>query len=280
VKGVDYGRAGTKAARLREIVHDHLLADHYPDDLPTSGRFVFYELEQRGDARKPDPRDRRPNKRRERGWPPGAQDVTDALTWLREQAVIPWSWLVDESRQLDTWLYAATVADYLRDRIPTARINPWGDEPPPLILCESKATAGVLRAVVAEYVCPIAGTAGHAAGFLRTEIAPLLHDDRDEGEILLGVDLRRVLYLGDLDRSGDDIEANALRVLEHEAEREIDWTRVAMTEEQAHDIEPIWKVDGRDVVALVRGALDALLPEPLAEVRQREAAQRAASKVA
>jgi hypothetical protein len=69
-----------------------------------------------------------------------------------------------------------------------------------------------------------------------------------------------------------------------------------MTDEQAQarNIEPIWKVDGRDgrgheaievealgqaeVVALVRDALDALLPEPLADVLEREDLQRSAAR--
>jgi hypothetical protein len=276
----EYGRPGTKAARVREVVHALLLEHHDDGGIPTSGRFVFYELEQRGQAVKASPDDRRPNKRRSHGWPPGGQDTTDALTWLREEAVVPWNWIVDESRRLDSWHYAATVIDYMLDRLSQATINPWAG-PPPLILCESRATAGVLRAVVSEYVCPIAGTAGQCGGFLRTAIAPMLVDNQ-----------RSVLYLGDLDRSGADIEANARRVLEREAGRELDWLRLGMTEDQAADIDPIWKVDGRDgkghwawevealgqsgVVALVRAALDALLPEPLADVQEREERERRA----
>jgi hypothetical protein len=65
-----------------------------------------------------------------------------------------------------------------------------------------------------------------------------------------------------------------------------------MTEEQAATIEPITRVDGRDgkvgkcweveslsqagVVRLVLAALDALLPEPLDEVLEREDEQREA----
>jgi hypothetical protein len=155
---------------------------------------------------------------------------------------------------------------------------------PPVILTESRATAGVLERVAGEYVCPIAGTAGQSgAGFLRTEIAPLL------------VAGQRVLYLGDLDRSGSDIEENTRRVLEGEV-GPLAWLRLGMTDEQAQarNIEPIWKVDRRDgrgheaievealgqaeVVALVRDALDALLPEPLADVLEREDLQRSAAR--
>ena len=149
-------------------------------------------------------------------------------------------------------------------------IHPWAPGPPPLILCESRATAGVLRAAVSPYACPITGTAGQANGYLRTEVERLLEGND-----------RPVLYLGDLDFSGGHIEANTRRVLERASGRELNWERLGMTEAQAtaHGITPILKTDGRTrkvheaieveslgqaaVVALVRDKLDALLPEPL-----------------
>ena len=54
--------------------------------------------------------------------------------------------------------YDDSVLDYVLGRLGLATINPWGDETPPLIICESRATAGVLRQVVSEDVCPITGT--------------------------------------------------------------------------------------------------------------------------
>jgi hypothetical protein len=139
----------------------------------------------------------------------------------------------------------------------------------------------VLRSVAGGYACPITGTAGQTNGFLRTEVAPLLEDND-----------RRVLYLGDLDFSGGKIEANSQRVLERAAGRGIEWTRLGMTESQAtaRGITPIRKTDGRTrktheaievealgqagVTALVRDALESLLPEPLERVLEREQAQR------
>jgi hypothetical protein len=107
-----------------------------------------------------------------------------------------------------------------------------------------------------------------------------------------------VLYLGDLEPEGpgEQIEANTRRVLAREAARVLDWQRVAITESQVAErgIGPVEKLDRRfkparpyeawetealgqvAVMALVREALDALLPEPLARVREREAAQRRA----
>jgi hypothetical protein len=291
---------GEKAPRTRRAIFD-LLTEHQRDGaLPTNGRFVFYELEQRGLAMKPSPSDSRPNRRRSHGWPPGQQDIGDALTWLREQGAIPWSWIVDESRSISVWSYADSVRGFLTDRLDDGfRLNPWGDEGPPVIICESDATAGVLERVAAEYVVPITGTRGHANGFLRTEVAPVATG-------------RRVLYLGDLDFSDGHIESNIKVVLldagwtspdgdgvemkEYVREGMRRWRRIAMTKALADEfgIEPILKTDGRTrriyeaieveslgqarLEALVRRVLDELLPEPLADVQEREDAEAEAAR--
>src|SRR4029453_8466274 len=110
-------------------------------------------------------------------------------------------------------------------------------------------------------------------GFLHTEIAPILR---------LG---QRILYLGDLDLSGGQIEANTRRVLEREVGL-LAWERLALTQEQVdqYDLPVIekhdWRYnDGRPhqavetealsqtiIVSIVRDRLKQLLPEPLATV--------------
>ena len=275
----------TKAGRVQRVVLAQLGVHERDGTLPTTGRFLFYELEGLGLATKPTPDDARPNKRRSIGWPAGAQDITDALLFLREAGVIPWEWIVDTERSVAVFTHAPSVAAYMRDRLPEATLNPFGDDPPPLILCEDRGTAEVLERTAGAYSCPIAGTKGHANGFLRTVIAPQLL--RDDGE------WRDILYLGDLDRSGEDIEANTRRVLEDaEPDWMGRWERIALTEEQVEElgITPMFKKDGRDgavreawelqalgqaaLVRLLRETLDDLLPEPLEDVRQREAAER------
>jgi hypothetical protein len=286
----------SKRGRGQRAILDLLDEHHAEGGLPTNGRFVFYELEQRGMACKPSPDDLRTNRNRSNGWPPGQQDITDYLTDLRDFGEIPWSWIIDEERRLTTWAHrlttwahAPSVAAYLRDRLTEATVSPWGEEPPPLIVTESKATAGVLEPRVAPYCSPVTGTKGQARGYLITEVAPLL----------AGND-RPVLYLGDLDKAGEDIEWNTRQVLEVASGRPRDWTRLAMTEElaDAHGILPIWKTDGRvrpngdgtrpghwaieveslgqaALVDLVLAELDRMLPEPLAVVQTREDRERA-----
>lgn len=272
-------RPTSGAGRMQRLVLGQLLAHRDDGGLPTSGRFIFYELEGLGHVRK----SRRGESRRGTADDPREQEVTDALTHLRENGVVPWTWIVDETRTLHQWRCADTVSDYLAESVDMARINPWGTAPP-LLLCESRSLAGVLREMMRDYRCAIAATNGQAGGFLRTEIAPTLEDND-----------RPVLYLGDLDHQGDQIEANTRDVLEREAHREIRWERVAITPAQVEerDLTPIWKTDNRyrpakvsrawecealgqsTIVALAQNTLDRLLPEPLADVLEREERERA-----
>jgi hypothetical protein len=154
---------------------------------------------------------------------PPVADVIAALTDLREEGLVAWDWISDETRSVSEWSFAATVADYVRERTEDARIDLWNDEPPPLILCESRAVAGALTNLAYEYLTPIAATAGMVGGFLVTKVAPLLAGNE-----------RNVLYIGDWEvgAAGDFIETSARRYLEEHAGRAIDWTRVALTGEQ------------------------------------------------
>jgi len=78
-----------------------LMAEHERDGaIPTSIRFLFYELVQRGVVPKSRAGSRQPS-----------QYVSEALMWLRNAGLIPWEWLVDETRNLSDWRSGATVAD-------------------------------------------------------------------------------------------------------------------------------------------------------------------------
>jgi hypothetical protein len=265
--------AGTKTGRLQRACLA-LLREHEADGaLPTSGRFLFYELVQRGVLSKQPTGRRRPD-----------QDMTDALKHLRDAGLVPWDWIVDETRTLLQWKYDATVAGYARAAVERARLDCWAGRPPPLILTESRSLAGVLRNLAGEYLCPVAATNGQAGGFLVTDVAPLLDGNK-----------RTVLYLGDHDLSGTLIEQNTRDVLERHAGWVVEWERVALLPEHvdAYQLPVIVKHDRRYrpprahqavetealqqqvIVGLVRARLDALLPEPLAVVLDREQAARA-----
>jgi hypothetical protein len=277
----------TKCGNLQRACLD-LLRQHERDGaLPTNGRFVFYELEQLGKI----PKHYLDEHGRERARTP-AQDISDALMVLRRLSLVPWDWITDETRELTDWRYADSVYQYAADAIERARIDCWDGEPPPLTICESRATKGVLERITARYLCPITATNGQSGGFIVTDIAPKLVGNH-----------RKVLYIGDCEVGGpaDQIEDNTRRYIEEHSGRVFTpetWSRVALTREQVNRNPRlrnlvIDKIDRRykpprhyqaieceavGQVALermLRARLDALLPEPLADVLLREEKQRA-----
>jgi hypothetical protein len=267
----------TKSGRLRQHCLDLLKArEGDPDGLPTNNRFIYYELVARGIISKSGPA-RTDGKKGRRS----DQDLADALFWLRDRGLIPWSWIVDETRSVITWRSADSIAAYVQDSVARARLDLWADDPP-IIVTESRSLAGVLESLVGEYLVPIAATNGQCGGFLRTDLAPALSVGQ------------RVLYLGDHDWQGDQIEANTQRVLEREIGGELAWERLAITSDQvdAYNLPRIRKPDKRYkphryhdavetealgqgiIVGIVRARLNELLPEPLATVLEREQRQR------
>lgn len=283
-------KRGTKSGDLQRACLDLLNEHKREDTIPTNGRFIFYELEQRGLIPKAYRNEDGSERKRTQRTP--AQDLSDATMRLRELGLVPWGWILDETCTLTSWEYAATVYEYVVNSLRYARIDCWAGEPPPLIVCEARATAGVLNGIAMNYLCPITSTGGQSAGHIVNEIVPLLKGNE-----------RKVLYLGDCEERGpaDQIEANTRRYAEKYAKRTFTpdtWTRVALTPEQVarsprlRDL-AIDKLDRRyktpkrysaveceavgqaELERMLRAKLDALLPEPLGDVRVRQAAQRA-----
>jgi hypothetical protein len=90
----------SKIARLREALLT-LLQEHLRDGaLPTSARFLFYELVARGIISKDAPPPKAGKKTTRRP----DQYMGDALTDLRENGEVPWDWIADETRSLEKTL--------------------------------------------------------------------------------------------------------------------------------------------------------------------------------
>jgi hypothetical protein len=262
----------SKAGRLQRIVLDLLREHEREGAIPTSARFLYYELVQRGVLSKQKTGARRPD-----------QPLSVALTHLREIDLVPWDWIADETRSLDNYTGWSSIAAAANATAEAARLDPW-DGTAPLILTESRSLSGVLRDLVTHYAVKIAATNGQVGGFLYTDVVPELSPD----------DV--VLYIGDHDWQGHQIEANTRRVLEREV-GDLDWQRIALTEEQVEQYDlgrlRISKPDKRYkpvryhaaietealsqnvIVEIVRAALEARLPEPLADVQERAKAERA-----
>ena len=289
---VDLSAPDSKKGKLQRACLALLQKHEREGTVPTNVTFLFYELEQRGVVPKHyldatgSKRARTPR-----------QDSSDATMRLREHGLVPWWWLVDESRKLTTWRYAASAYDYVAESVERVRIDCWRGEPPPLVLCESRATAGVLDGIASDYLTPISGTGGQCGGHLVNKAVPLLVGNE-----------RKVLYLGDCEERGpgDQIEANTRHYIEEHAGRTFTaktWIKVALTPEQVVRNSrlralTIDKVDNRYrpprpyravecealgqavLERMLRRVLDRLIPEPLDRVQVREQRQRAEVRTA
>ena len=122
-------RPDTCAGRLQRAAYDLLLSHEANGEIPTNGRFIFYELEGLGVVFKPKKGMKRGTSDR-----PGPMELTEALTVLRKVGLVPWEWIVDETRTLHEWEYASSVAEYVKDALQYASINPWDGEPPLLLV--------------------------------------------------------------------------------------------------------------------------------------------------
>jgi hypothetical protein len=244
--------------------------------LPTSARFLFYELVMKNIISKSGDR---PD-----------QIVINALTSLRESGEIPWEWIADETRSLENFTGYSSIRSGLLAYLDMIELDPWlGDYP--LVLCESRSLGGVLRTLAREYRTLIAATNGQVGGFLHTVIGPALKEQYEATDCI-----PRVGYLGDLDKAGGDIEGNTRDVLEKIVGCELAWERLAILPVHVNNpfqqLPVISKFDKRDqkfhdsvetealgqdkIIAIVRFWLNKILPDPLSETLEKEQAEREA----
>jgi hypothetical protein len=120
------------------------------------------------------------------------QRVYRVLKEARERGIIPWKWIVDETRELEraaTWdnpeqYVRATIRDYRRDhwKLQPARVEVWS---------EKGTIRGVLKPVLDEYGVGFRVMHGFASATSVHDVA----EDCDGRELI-------VLYVGDWDPSG------------------------------------------------------------------------------
>jgi hypothetical protein len=271
-------KVGKVRTALIKLLNEHRTSEM----LPTSARFLFYELVARSIVAKMATTKAKPE-----------QIVIDALTILRELGVtrggIPWNWIVDETRQLHDYTGFRSIKEGLLAYLEVIELDPWvGDYP--LVLTESRSLAGVLKALLREYRAKVSATNGQVGGYLHTVIGPALKTQYEESDGLVP----RVGYLGDLDKAGGDIEGNTKRVLEKIVGTELYWVRLALTQEQVnlYRLPVISKFDKRDkkfhdsvetealsqsvIVQIVKDWLEEILPNPLKDTVEEEERQREA----
>ncbi len=242
-----YGKPGFAAARLRRACHEHIVDLRSQQDgrARTIVRSVFYAMVTTQVVPKSRPGARQP-----------AQDVSDALGWLRTHGLVGWEEIVDDSRAVIDQRGFATLAEAVDAFLDRARLDPW-DGNPPVVVVESRSFASLVSDITYTYRVASVPLGGQSSGgFLANEVAGYLGPKTP------------VLYLGDWDKAGGDIEDSArTRLWRFAPEWGGPWERLAVTDDQAHELSDLWitKRDGRN------GQLyDTLEAEALGPVRLRQ----------
>lgn len=268
----------TKVGRLRWWGYQAILQHRRDGTIPTSLRHLYYEAVM--DVACPDVQKHSTGARR------SDQDLTEAMTDLREQGLVEWAEIEDRTRHLIQNFGWTSIAEGVEAYVNVVKLDPYrrgGKELAlPILVVESESVAGVTEAQADEYRIPIIPTRGPAAGFLRNQVASFL-----------GGRPVHVGYIGDADKAGGDIEDSSERTL-REVLNVQSWTRLALTWPQviSHGLPTEFRRDGRDkktyevcevealpqieLRALVEAFLNGHLPAKttLAAVEKRAETQR------
>jgi hypothetical protein len=262
----------TKADRIRNWLTNRIADKAEAGELPTTLRYLFYEAVTAGIV---------PKKTGRKGGRRPDADLIQYATELREKGIIPWGAIVDESRTMMARSSWETPTNFLDEAIAQYRLDPWAEaDARPVLFAESAGPLLALDATLNTYSVAGVPTRGQTNGFLRTTVA----------RSLAGQDID-VLYLGDFDKAGVDIENNTLSVLVDAGVGIAGWRKVALTAELVDSygiaLEP--RRDGRNglvyevaeleslpqsvVETLVVTALDDLVD--IGDVLERESTERA-----
>jgi hypothetical protein len=119
----------SQIGKMRKALYDLWRRHQSEGMLPTSARFLFYELVTAGviskvtKTRSDGKKGRRPD-----------QDMIEALTDLRNAGIIPWTDIVDETRDLTEWAVYDSITNAMRESWKNARLNLWESDRAPINL--------------------------------------------------------------------------------------------------------------------------------------------------
>jgi hypothetical protein len=155
------------------------------------------------------------------------QRVYRLLKEARERGYIPWSWIVDETRELEKVSTWANPRAYARCVARSYRRDFWGQQPRRVMVVSEKGTVrGLLRPVLDDFAAGFQVMHGFSS-------ATIVHDisEDDDGRPLI------ILYVGDFDPSGmfmseEDLPNRFSKYDGHHVELQ----RIALTREQTRGL--------------------------------------------
>ncbi len=184
-------------------------------DQPTTLRFAFYRASALGLVPKTQA---------------GYRRVQRDVYKLREDGVMPFAWIVDNTRWMRKPSTHDGLGDFLANAAMTYRRDLWAQSSAYVeVWCESDSVAGVLGAITTEYDVPLMVVRGYCSvPFAWSAAQNILHDGRPA----------HLYYFGDYDPSGLNIEESLREALARYAPgADIAFERVAVTAEDIEELD-------------------------------------------
>jgi hypothetical protein len=155
------------------------------------------------------------------------QRVYRLLKEAREEGIIPWDWIVDESRELEIVSSWSDPEQFTRAAIEQYRRNFWDQQPVRIVVCSEKGTVrGILKPVLDKYGVGFRVTHGFSSA---TEVYNITQ--YDDGRPLI------VIYVGDWDPSGLCMSEQDLpERLERYDGQHVELERIALTRDHLADL--------------------------------------------
>jgi hypothetical protein len=159
----------------------------------------------------------------------GYAKVQRDLAEMRKGGQIPYQWIVDNTRVVRGPNVYSSVEDALRRTASFYRRDLWAwSEHQVEVWTESDSVAGVVADVVDEYALTLMAVRGFSSmSFTYSAAQQMNYDGRPA----------RILYIGDHDPAGIEIEANLRRHLDEHLTVPFDITRIGVTWDQVEEFD-------------------------------------------
>lgn len=188
----------------------------------------------------------------------------------RLAGLIDWDMIVDRTRQVVIPSHWDTPADIVESAAHSFRIDKWEDQPYHVeVMVEKQALEGVLIPVCRDLDIPFTANKGYSSSSAMYRAGKRIARAAREGKTLF------MLYLGDHDPSGMDMDRDILERLEMFSEYNLEVRRLALLMEQIELMDipenPAKTTDSRSAGYIARYGsasweLDAMEPHQLAQV--------------
>ena len=163
--------------------------------------------------------------------------VSTHLTWAREQGLIPWEWVVDETRAPERVSAWENPDEYIEVVKRSYRRDRWTDQPDWLEVWSEKGTIrGTLAPVLQDYGVTFRVMHGYGSA---TAINQVATESREAGKTLT------VFYLGDWDPSGLHMSEVDLPRRLDEYDGDVDVLRIALTADDCNADLPSFPTDSK-----------------------------------